>query len=75
MRSFSKEGGLARIAGQIRTGKTLGFLFEQARKEAGKQNLAAEGPVHFGDKPACRTCFVEHYKQVVVFFAEYADRL
>jgi trigger factor len=33
---LQKEGGLARIAGHIRTDKTLGFLFEQARKEAGK---------------------------------------
>ena len=34
--TLQKEGGLARIAGHIRTDKTLGFLFEQARKEAGK---------------------------------------
>jgi len=34
---LQKEGGLARIAGHIRTDKTLSFLFEQARKEAGKQ--------------------------------------
>ena len=34
---LQKEGGLARIAGHIRTDKTLTFLFEQARKEAGKQ--------------------------------------
>ena len=33
---LQKEGGLARIAGHIRTDKTLGFLFEQARKEAAK---------------------------------------
>ena len=33
---LQKDGGLARIAGHIRTDKTLGFLFEQARKEAGK---------------------------------------
>src|SRR6185437_2594684 len=33
---LQKEGALARIAGHIRTDKTLGFLFEQARKEAGK---------------------------------------
>jgi trigger factor len=33
---LQKEGGLARIAGHIRTDKTLGFLFEQSRKEAGK---------------------------------------
>jgi len=34
---LQKEGGLARIAGHIRTDKTLGFLFEQARKEAGQE--------------------------------------
>ena len=34
---LQKEGGLARIAGHIRTDKTLNFLFDQARKEAGKQ--------------------------------------
>ena len=34
---LQKEGGLARIAGHIRTDKTLSFLFEQARKEAAKQ--------------------------------------
>jgi len=34
---LQKEGGLARIAGHIRTDKTLNFLFEQARKEAAKQ--------------------------------------
>lgn len=33
---LQKEGGLARIAGHIRTDKTLNFLFDQARKEAGK---------------------------------------
>jgi trigger factor len=33
---LQKEGGIARIAGHIRTDKTLGFLFEQARKEAGQ---------------------------------------
>ncbi len=31
---LQKEGALARIAGNIRTEKTLSFLFEQARKEA-----------------------------------------
>lgn len=31
---LQKEGGLGRIAGHIRTDKTLNFLFEQARKEA-----------------------------------------
>jgi len=34
---LQKEGGLARIAGHIRTDKTLNFLFDQARKEAGRQ--------------------------------------
>ena len=34
---LQKEGGLARIAGHIRTDKTLNFLFEHARKEAAKQ--------------------------------------
>lgn len=33
---LQKEGGLARIAGHIRTDKTLNLLFDQARKEAGK---------------------------------------
>jgi trigger factor len=33
---LQKEGGLARIGGHIRTDKTLNFLFDQARKEAGK---------------------------------------
>ncbi len=36
---LQKEGALARIAGHIRTEKTLNFLFEHARKEA-KQNEA-----------------------------------
>lgn len=31
---LQKEGALARIAGHIRTEKTLAFLFEQARKQA-----------------------------------------
>jgi trigger factor len=33
---LQKEGAIARIAGHIRTDKTLRFLFEQARKEAPK---------------------------------------
>jgi trigger factor len=33
---LQKDGAIARIAGHIRTEKTLSFLFEQARKEAGK---------------------------------------
>lgn len=39
---LQKEGGLARIAGHIRTDKTLGFLFEQARKEASKEPAKQE---------------------------------
>jgi trigger factor len=38
---LQKEGGIARIAGHIRTDKTLSFLFEQSRKEAGKQDTPA----------------------------------
>jgi trigger factor len=38
---LQKEGGLARIAGHIRTDKTLSFLFEHARKEAAKQEPAS----------------------------------
>jgi len=34
---LQKEGGIGRIAGHIRTEKTLNFLFEQARKEAAKE--------------------------------------
>src|SRR5665213_930297 len=33
---LQKDGGLGRIAGHIRTDKTLSFLFEHARKEAAK---------------------------------------
>jgi trigger factor len=33
---LQKEGAIARIAGHIRTEKTLAFLFEHARKEAAK---------------------------------------
>lgn len=33
---LQKEGAIGRIAGHIRTEKTLAFLFEHARKEAGK---------------------------------------
>jgi len=33
---LQKDGAIGRIAGHIRTEKTLGFLFEQSRKEAGK---------------------------------------
>jgi trigger factor len=34
---LQKDGTIARIAGHIRTEKTLNFLFEQARKEAPKE--------------------------------------
>ena len=33
---LQKEGAIGRIAGHIRTDKTLNFLFEHARKEAAK---------------------------------------
>ena len=39
---LQKEGGLPRIASHIRTDKTLGFLFEHARKEAGKEEAKPE---------------------------------
>jgi hypothetical protein len=35
-KKLEKEGIIGRIAYQIRTGKTLNFLFEHARKEAGE---------------------------------------
>jgi trigger factor len=38
---LQKEGGIARIAGHIRTEKTLNFLFEHARKEASSQDPVA----------------------------------
>jgi len=41
---LQKEGGLARIGGHIRTDKTLNFLFDQARKEAGKQETEKQEP-------------------------------
>jgi hypothetical protein len=41
---LQKEGGIARIAGHIRTDKTLSFLFEHARKEAAKQEPAEQEP-------------------------------
>ncbi len=34
---LQKDGAISRIAGHIRTEKTLNFLFEQARKEAGSE--------------------------------------
>jgi trigger factor len=37
---LQKSGGLGRIAAHIRTEKTLNFLFEQARKEAGQKEPA-----------------------------------
>jgi len=33
-KKLEKEGALRRIAGHLRTEKTLNFLFENARKEA-----------------------------------------
>jgi trigger factor len=39
---LQKDGAIGRIAGHIRTEKTLNFLFEQARKEAGKPEPAAQ---------------------------------
>jgi trigger factor len=36
---LQKDGALSRIAGNIRTDKTLNFLFEQSRKEAGPAKL------------------------------------
>jgi len=41
---LQKEGGLGRIAGHIRTEKTVNFLFEQARKEAVKESAEKPGP-------------------------------
>jgi trigger factor len=38
---LQKDGAIARIAGHIRTEKTLNFLFEHSRKEAGKPEPAA----------------------------------
>jgi len=35
--TLEKEGSIVRIAGQIRTDKTLNFLFEQSRREAPKE--------------------------------------
>lgn len=37
---LQKEGALGRIAGQIRTDKTLSFLFDKARKEAPRETAA-----------------------------------
>jgi trigger factor len=37
---LEKDGAIGRIAGHIRTDKTLNFLFEQARKEAPKETPA-----------------------------------
>jgi trigger factor len=35
-KKLQKDGNLSRIAYQIRSNKTLNFLFEHARKEAGE---------------------------------------
>ena len=40
---LQKEGAIGRIAGHIRTEKTLNFLFEQARKEAGSPPEPEDG--------------------------------
>jgi trigger factor len=45
---LQKEGAIARIAGGIRTDKTLNFLFEHARKEAGE---ATKEPAANGEEP------------------------
>jgi len=39
---LQKEGQMARIAGHIRTDKTLTFLFEQSRKEAAREDAKQE---------------------------------
>jgi trigger factor len=39
---LQKDGAIGRIAGHIRTEKTLAFLFEQSRKEAGKHEPEVE---------------------------------
>lgn len=44
-KKLEKEGLLGRIAYQIRTGKTMNFLFEHARKEAGEPEPPAEPAV------------------------------
>jgi trigger factor len=41
---LQKDGAIGRIAGNIRTEKILAFLFEHARKEAGKLEPAASTP-------------------------------
>ena len=41
---LQKDGAIGRIAGHIRTEKTLNFLFEQSRKEAGKPEAVADSP-------------------------------
>ena len=45
---LQKDGAIARIAGNIRTGKTLDFLFEHARKEAAE---IPEEPAHAAGEP------------------------
>jgi trigger factor len=39
---LQKDGAIARIAGHIRTEKTMAFLFEHARKEAAKPSPASD---------------------------------
>lgn len=48
-KKLEKEGLLRRIASQIRTEKTLGFLFEHATKEAGIEEIPDEAS---GEAPA-----------------------
>jgi trigger factor len=43
-KKLEKDGIIGRIAHQIRTNKTLNFLFEQARKEAGEPEPKAAEP-------------------------------
>jgi trigger factor len=47
---LEKDGTLNRIAGQIRTEKTLSLLFDKARKEAPKPGEAAEAPKEEGQQ-------------------------
>ena len=49
-KKLEKEGILGRIAYQIRSNKTLSFLFEHARKEAGEAEPEAEQPAE--EQPA-----------------------
>ena len=46
---LQKEGAIARIAGNIRTEKTLNFLFEHATKQAGPVEEPEDGSEESGD--------------------------